>query len=81
MPGHQVEGERCLPIAIELGPVHSDNDFLPGADQMRHPAGQAVPDIDVVIAEQSVDLLDRVLGHQIAPAPAPARSPQPPATR
>jgi len=33
------------------------------ADQMRHPAGEAVPDIDALVAEQPVDLFDRVLGH------------------
>jgi len=31
---------------------------------MWNPAGEAVPYIDILVAEQSVDLLDRVLGHQ-----------------
>ena len=33
---------------------------------MRHPAGEALPDIDATVAEQAIDLLDRVLGHQAA---------------
>ena len=33
---------------------------------MRHPAGEALPDVDAAVAEQSIDLLDRVPGHQTA---------------
>ena len=66
MPGHQIEGERRLPVAVEVGPVHRDDDFLACADQVRNPAGEAVPDVDALVAEKPVDLLDRVLGHQTA---------------
>ena len=33
---------------------------------MRHPAREALPDVDAVVAEHPIDLLDRVLGHQTA---------------
>ena len=66
MPGHQIKGERCLPITIEIGPIHRDDDFLARSDQMWNPAGEAVPDVDVLVAEKPVNLLDRVFGHQSA---------------
>jgi hypothetical protein len=31
---------------------------------MGNPVGEAFPDIDFLIAEQTINLLDRVLGHQ-----------------
>jgi len=37
---------------------------LARSDPTGSPVGETVPDIDVVVAEQPVDLLDRVLGHQ-----------------
>ena len=33
---------------------------------MRHPAGEALPDVDAAVTEQAIDLLDRVLGYQPA---------------
>ena len=51
MPGHQIECERRLAVAVEVGPIHRDDDFLPRADQMGNPAGEAVPDIDALVAE------------------------------
>src|SRR5713101_6603650 len=64
MARHQVQGQRRLPIAVELGPVHGDDNFPSRAHQMRDPVGEALPNIDLLIAEQAVNLLDRVLGHQ-----------------
>jgi hypothetical protein len=66
MARHQVQGQRRLPIAVELGPVHGDDNFPSRAHEMRDPVGQALPNIDLLVAEQAVDLLDRVLGHQTA---------------
>jgi len=66
MIGHQIEREGGLVVAVEIGPVHGNDDFFARADQMRHPAGEAVPDVDAFVAEQPVDLLDRVLGHEAA---------------
>jgi hypothetical protein len=34
------------------------------ADLMPHPAGETAPDVDAVVAEQPINLLDRVLGNQ-----------------
>ncbi|MGD0108915.1 MAG: hypothetical protein ABSC06_33525 [Rhodopila sp.] len=64
MPGYQIERKCRLPILIEVGPVHRDEDFLTRTDQIGNPAGKAVPDIDPLVAQQPVNLLDRVLGHQ-----------------
>jgi hypothetical protein len=50
----------------EIGPIHRHQDVPPLADLVRHPAGEAVPHTDAVVAEQSVHLLDRMLGHQAA---------------
>jgi len=66
MARHQVQGQRRLPVAVELGPVHGDDNFPSRADQMRDPVGEALPNIDLLIAEQAVNLLDRVFGHQTA---------------
>ena len=64
MPRHQIEGERRLPVAVEVGPVHGNDNLPTCSDQMRNPVGEAFPDIDFLVAEQTVDLLDRMLGHQ-----------------
>jgi len=64
MPRHQIEGERRLPVAVEVGPVHGNDNLPTPSDQMRNPVGETFPDIDFLVAEQTVDLLDRMLGHQ-----------------
>jgi len=51
VPGHQIERECRLAIAIEIGPVHRDDDFHARSDQMWNPAGEAVPYIDILVAE------------------------------
>jgi hypothetical protein len=66
LAGDQMQGEGGLPVTVELGPVHGDQDRLARADHVRHPMGEAVPHIDALVAEQPVHLLDRVLGHQPA---------------
>jgi hypothetical protein len=59
MPSHKIEGERRLSVAIEVGPIHGDDDFLARADLMRNPAGKAVPHVDIMVAEKTVNLLDQ----------------------
>jgi hypothetical protein len=66
LAGDQMQGEGGLPVTVELGPVHGDQDRLACADHVRHPMGEAVPHIDALVAEQPVHLLDRVFGHQPA---------------
>ena len=64
MPCDQIEGQRRLSIMVEVGPVHGNDNLPARSDQMGNPVCETVPDIDVLIAEQAIDLLDRVLGHQ-----------------
>jgi hypothetical protein len=72
MPGYEVQGQRRLSIAVKLGPVHGDDNFPPRSHQMGNPASKALPNVNlgrsllrpVLVTEQAVDLLDRMLGHQ-----------------
>jgi hypothetical protein len=66
MLGHQIERERCLAVAVEVGPVHGNDNVVARSHQMRHPAGEALPNADAAVAEQAIDLFDRVLGYQAA---------------
>jgi len=66
MPGDQAQDQARLLVMRELGPIHRHKDVPALADLVRHPAGKAVPHVDACVAEQTVHLLDRVLGHQAA---------------
>ena len=66
MLGHQIERERCLVVAVEVGPVHGDDDVVARPYQMWDPTREALPEVDAAVAEQAIDLPDRVLGHQVA---------------
>ena len=66
MPGDQAQHQRRLVVLVEIGPIHRHQDVPALADLMRHPTGETVPNVDAAVAEQPVDLLDRVLGHQAA---------------
>src|SRR5271166_691644 len=66
MAGHQIEGKCRLTVVVKVGPVHGDDNLSACAHQMRDPVCEALPDVDLFIAEQSVNLLDGVLGHQAA---------------
>jgi len=82
-PGHagdQVERQRCLVVAVEIRPVHATT------MSVRDPArcgtsGRSSPRHRCRLAEQPVDLLDRMLGHQAACCARPGRSSQRRATR
>jgi len=50
----------------EIRPIHRHQGLASPVHLVRQPPGEAVPHIDAVVAEQSVHLLDRVLGHQPA---------------
>jgi hypothetical protein len=59
-------------------PLHFSCDhFLCGTQR-----GEALPDVDAAVAEQAIDLLDRVIGHQAAGLRSgrPQRSPDPPSS-
>ena len=66
MAGHQAQYQRRLPVMVEIGPVHRHQDVALRPQLMRHPARKAVPHVDAIVAEQTVHLLDGVLGHQTA---------------
>ena len=53
-----------LPVAIVVGPIHRDDDFLVRADRIGNSVGEAVPDINAMVTQQPINLLDRVLRHQ-----------------
>ena len=61
MAGNQAQHQRRLIVMVEIGPVHRNQDIPPLADLVRHPAGETVPNVDAVVAQQPVHLLDRVL--------------------
>ena len=66
-PGHGFGVTRLSASVASPSPsrsrseVHGDDDVAARSHQMRHPAGEALPDIDATVAEQTIDLLDRVL--------------------
>ena len=64
MTGNQAEHQRRVVVMVEIGPVHRHQDILTASDLMWHPAGETVPYVDAVIAEQPIHLFDRMLGHQ-----------------
>jgi hypothetical protein len=64
MPRHQAQDQRRLPITVEIGPVHGDDDLGARTHQIRNPARKARPNINLLITQQAVDLLDRMLRHQ-----------------
>jgi hypothetical protein len=61
-----VQRQRRLAVVVELAPVHGNHDLLARADHVRDPLGEAVLDVDALVAEQAVDLLDGVLCNEAA---------------
>jgi len=64
--GDQRQHDGGLVIGIEVGPIHCHDDGRAGADDVRHPQGQDVIDIDAIVGQQPVYLFDRMLGRQAA---------------
>ena len=60
--GDEVQRQGRLVVRVEVGPIHGDDDRAALADHLGHPGAEHVPYDDALIAEQSVDLLDGVLG-------------------
>jgi hypothetical protein len=44
--------------------VHGNQEFPTFANLMRHPAGETVPHVDALVAQQPIHLFDRALGLQ-----------------
>jgi len=57
----QMQRDRRLPIAVEVRPVQRDNRFLALCQRKKYPTLKQLPHIESAIAQQSINLLDRVL--------------------
>ncbi len=57
----EVEGDRRVPVLVEFRPVESDENLLPTRNNLGDPLREPVPDLDPRVAQEPVDLLDRVL--------------------
>ena len=57
----EVEGDRRVPVLVELRPVESDENLLPTRKDKRDPLREPVSDLDPRVAQKPVDLLHRVL--------------------
>jgi len=66
MASDEVQGERRLIVSVEIGPIHGDDDLLAWADDFPHPGREYLPDDDASIAQQPIDLFDRVLVDEAA---------------
>ena len=64
--GHQLERQGGLSVGVVVGPVHRHHDVGARPDHLRDPCGEDVPRLDPGIAQQPVDLLDRMLGQKAA---------------
>jgi hypothetical protein len=60
MVGDEAQSERRLIVGVEIGPVRRHDDLFAKADNFRHPRREHVPHHDASIAQQSIDLLDRM---------------------
>lgn len=61
-----MQRQRRLAIGIEVGSVHRDDDFLALTDHLPHPVGKNLPHDDALIAQQTLQLLDGVLGKNLS---------------
>src|SRR5271154_3354379 len=66
MASDEVQGERRRIVSVEIGPIHGDDDLLAWADDFPHPGREYLPDDDASIAQQPIDLFDRVLVDEAA---------------
>ena len=64
--GDQIERQRRLVIGVVVGPIHDDQDGLGVPDRLGDPRRKQRLSIDFVVADQTIDLLDRVLVAKIA---------------
>ena len=66
MGGDEVERERRLVVGVEIGPVHRDEGLGTLADDLGHPRREQLPHDQALVAQEPVDLFDRMLGEQPA---------------
>ena len=60
MVGDQVRRDRRMSVLVEFGPVQRHHDFRPWADDESDPGACKSPYRHVLVAQETIDLLDRV---------------------
>ena len=63
MPGQHRQHNRLVTVTREARPVQRHHNLGARPDHVRDPVAEERPDINAVVAQQSVDLLDAVLAH------------------
>ena len=66
MARDQAQSERGLIVGVEIGPIHRHDDRLALAHDLARPWREQVPYHDPGVAQQAIDLFDRVSVHQTA---------------
>ena len=61
MLGDEAEHERRLIVGVEIGPVHGDDELAAHADGLFDPEREQGPHIYALVAQETVDLFDRML--------------------
>jgi len=64
--GEEGQSERGLIVGVEIGPIHRHDDRLALAHDLARPWREHVPYDDPGVAQQAIDLFDRVSVHQAA---------------
>ena len=62
----EVQGQRRLIVGVEVGPVHRHDDRLAPAHDLANPRREKVPHDEPGVAQQAVNLFDRVSVRQTA---------------
>ena len=61
-----MQGHRRVSIGIKIRPIQRHQDSLPLTNDVRHPVANIRPHVNPWIAQQPVDLFDRMLPHEPA---------------
>ena len=64
--GDQRQYDGGLLVCLEIGPVQCHHNGVAWADDVRHPAGKDIVDLDLWVGEQAIDLVGRMFGVQAA---------------
>ena len=66
MRGDEAEHQRRLIVGVEISPVHGDDEFPAFADRVVDPEREHGPDVDPLVAQETINLLDCVFGRLAA---------------
>lgn len=66
MRGDQRQHDRRVAIGVEVRPIQRDDNRGLRRGDVRHPVGEQRPDVEGGIAQEPVNLFDRMLGLQPA---------------